>query len=218
MASRPQTLPRATPLARWSHRGLPLTATCILANNARTLYGMVPRELRMIDEAPQALTATVNGVEIGPGDRIIYTTGVEGTDEVEGTVEQVVKGGDTWAIVLRVDRDEGDTTSILVTEPRIGALKSLETLEKVTQSSTLGGDTPQDAEATPVQAIVNAVNGFTWTGSDGVTWTARLIGCDETTPPGTYAVEAARAAARARGRGIAGHGSRADRALRSDRN
>jgi len=59
-------------------KGLPFTATCILAKNARTLYGMVPRELRAIDEAPQALTANVNGVEIGPGDKVVYSTGVEG--------------------------------------------------------------------------------------------------------------------------------------------
>jgi len=179
MASRPQTLPRATPLARWSHRGLPLTATCILANNARTLYGMVPRELRMIDEAPQALTATVNGVEIGPGDRVEYVTGQWGTDTVEGTVEQVVRGGENWAFVLRVERDEGDTTSILVTEPRIGQIQSLETPENETKNNTLGGDTPEDSEATGAGAIVNAVNAFTYTGADGVTWTARLIGCDE---------------------------------------
>lgn len=171
-------------------KGLPFTATCILAKNARTLYGMVPRELRMIDEAPQALTAAVNGRDIGPGDRIEYATGVMGDDTVKGVVEQVVRGGENWAFVLRVEQADADSIAILVTEPRIGALKSLETPENDTKNNTKGGDTPGDSEATLIQAIVNAVNAFAYTGANGVTWTARLVGCDETTP-GTYAVEAA---------------------------
>lgn len=121
-------------------KGLPFTATCTIDKDGRTLYGMVPRELRMIDEAPQALTVNVNGVEIGPGDKVIYTTGVGGTDEVKSTVEQVVRGGETWAIVLRVERGEGDTTAILLTEPRIGALRSLEPAENATKNDTIGGD------------------------------------------------------------------------------
>jgi len=125
------------------------------------------------------LTATVNGVEIGPGDKVIYTTGAEGTDEVESTVEQVVRGGENWAFVLRIERDDADSAAILVTEPRIGALKSLETPENETKNNTVGGDTPQDSEATGAGAIVNAVNAFACTGSDGVTWTARLVGCEE---------------------------------------
>jgi len=136
------------------------------------------------------LTATVNGREIGPGDRVVYTTGVGGTDEVKSTVEQVVKGGENWAIVLRVERDDADSTAILVTEPRIGALRSLETPENDTKNDTVRGDTPEDSEATGAGAIANAVDSFTYTGPDGVNWTARLVGCDESTP-GTYSVEAA---------------------------
>ena len=109
--------------------GLPFTATCTIDKDGRTLYGMVPRELRMIDEAPQALTATVNGVEIGPGDRILYTTGVGGTDEVESTVEQVVRGGENWVLILRVDHTGAQSAAILVTEPRVSALRTLETHE-----------------------------------------------------------------------------------------
>ena len=172
-------------------KGLPFTATCIIGKNARTLYGMVPRELRMIDEAPQALTATVNGREIRPGDRVEYTTGTLGTNEVKGTVEQVVRGGENWAFVLRVEQADADSIAILATEPRIGQLQSLETPENETENNTKGGDTPGDSEANPVQEIVNAVNGFTWTaGRSADTWLARLIGCDENTP-GKYAVEAA---------------------------
>jgi len=90
----------------------------------------------------------VSGSERTTGDRILYTTGTMGTDEVEGTVEQVVRGGENWAFVLRVERGEGDTTAILVTEPRIGALRSLETPENETKNSTVGGDTPEtDFEA-----------------------------------------------------------------------
>ena len=43
-------------------KGLPFTATCAIDKDGRTLYGMVPRELRMIDEAPSLLTANVNVV------------------------------------------------------------------------------------------------------------------------------------------------------------
>jgi len=70
-------------------KGLPFTATCTIDKDARTLYGMVPRELRMTAEAPSVLTATVNGREIGPGDRVEYVTGAEGTDTVSGTVERL---------------------------------------------------------------------------------------------------------------------------------
>ena len=60
----------------------------------------------------------------------------------EGAVEQVVRGGENWAIVLRVDREDAESTAILVTEPRDSALRTLETLEKETENDTIGGETP----------------------------------------------------------------------------
>ena len=72
-----------------------------------------------------------------------WTTGATGTEKVEGRVGQVVKGGENWVLILRVDRENAQSAAILLTEPRISALRSLEPDESVLESSTIEGGYPE---------------------------------------------------------------------------